>query len=105
MDVGVNRKGWHIKGLGHHHGCGLVAHARECFKRLKRCGNLTTVMFDQHFGESFDVLGFGWGQTDLTDVGENGLHVQSGHGLCRTGFGKERRGDLVDFEVRGLGAH
>ena len=37
------------------------------------------MLFNQHFGESFDVFRLGWGKPNLTNVGENGLHVQSGH--------------------------
>ena len=105
MDVGVDWKRWDIKGLGHDNRSRFVAHARKGFKGFKGSRDFAIVPFDEQFRKPLDVLGFGGSQSNLANVGENGVHFQGGHGFGRAGFGKQGGSDLIHLQIGGLGTH
>ena len=102
VDVRVDRERGHPVGLGHDDAGGLVAHAGERLEELP-VGLELAARVDDLGGGRPQVLGLGGRQPDLTDQLEDALGTELEHLLGRAGLGEQRRGDLVDLLVGGLG--
>ncbi len=54
VDVGVDRKTWHAKGLGHDHLGGFVADPRQFLQRLQIGRHFAAMLGDEDFREPAD---------------------------------------------------
>ena len=102
MDVGVDQERRHAKRLGHHHTCGLVADAGERLEKIP-VGNDLARSVKNLMGHRRKVSRLGRGETDLLDEPQDLVGWQRRHLLWRAGRCEQRRCDLVDLFVGGLG--
>ena len=94
VDVCVDGKRRHTKGLAHHHSCGFVSDAWQGFEVVEVLGDVAAVLFDEDAAEFRDGRAFSRGQAawadDLTDVFDRLPHhvprvvgqLEEGRGHC-----------------------
>ena len=79
MNVRIDWKSWHAKGLGHYDRCSFVSHARQRFQRFKVLGHLTFVLIEQNVAKLRYRFGFLRRQATRPNDRLNSLHRETRH--------------------------
>ena len=103
MNVGIDRKGGHPKGLTHDHRSGLVPHRGKSLQRRHVCRHLAAVLIDEDARESRNALGFHGSESAGPNDGVDVLNGKFNHVVRVIRLCKEQWGDLVDAGIGALG--
>ena len=85
MNMGINRKRRHAKGLHHDHTCGFVTDPRQGFQRLETSRHLTAVVVQENARKPMNGLRFRRGEPARPD---NLANLVNGKPTLKTVYGK-----------------